>query len=138
MSADVAQPEPDDILGNIAAIKAVIADWVSVANGSKCSLTTDDDGVCWLQFDGSGDVLYRTTNDRLPEMLIWAKEMDAAIDRREQSKGINGACTTNSPSLVRECIARHIDQARLATVLAAEESERAALKMFAESWKPAS
>ena len=101
MSADVAQPEPDDILGNIAAIKAVIADWVSVANGSKCSLTTDDDGVCWLQFDGSGEVLYQTTNDRLPEMLIWAKEMDAAIDRRDQSKGINGACTTNSPSRSR-------------------------------------
>jgi hypothetical protein len=37
--------------------------------------------------------------------------------------------------LVRECIARHIDQARLATVLAAEKSERAALKMFAQSWK---
>jgi hypothetical protein len=37
--------------------------------------------------------------------------------------------------LVRECIARHIDQARFATVLAAEESERAALKMFAQSWK---
>jgi hypothetical protein len=32
VSTDVAQPDPDDVLGNIAAIKAVTADWVSAAN----------------------------------------------------------------------------------------------------------
>jgi hypothetical protein len=37
--------------------------------------------------------------------------------------------------LVRACIMRHIDPARLAVLQAAEESERAALKMFAQSWK---
>ena len=36
--------------------------------------------------------------------------------------------------LVRECIMRHIDRDHFATVQAAEESERAALKMFAQSW----
>ena len=100
MSPDVAQPNPDDVMANIAAIKAVIAGWSSVANGSKCSLTTDDDGVCRVQFDGDGGVLLcQMTFDRLPEMLIWAKELNAAVLRRD--RGINGACTTNSPSRPR-------------------------------------
>ena len=99
MSPDVAQPNPDDAMANIAAIKAVIAGWSSVANGSKCSLTTDDDGVCRVQFDGDGGVLLcQMTFDRLPEMLIWAKELNAAVLRRDR---INGACTTNSPSRPR-------------------------------------
>ena len=99
MSPDVAQPNPDDVMANIAAIKAVIAGWSSVANGSKCSLTTDDDGVCRVQFDGDGGVLLcQMTFDRLPEMLIWAKELNAAVLRRDR---INGACTTNSPSRPR-------------------------------------
>jgi hypothetical protein len=37
--------------------------------------------------------------------------------------------------LVRECIARHIDRDRLAILQAAEESERDALQMFAQSWR---
>ncbi len=89
-------------LAQINAIKAVIADWTSVANGSRCSLTSDDDGIYRLQFDDEV-VLYQTTNDRLPEMLIWAKEVEAAIKRRdgrEQSEAINGA-TTNSQSRPR-------------------------------------
>jgi hypothetical protein len=39
--------------------------------------------------------------------------------------------------LVSSCIERHIDRGRLAALQAAEESEREALKMFAQSWRAA-
>ena len=63
----------------------------------RCSLTSDDDGIYSLRWDGDGDALYTATADQLPKMLIFVKEVNAGILRRQQSEAINGACTTNSP-----------------------------------------
>jgi hypothetical protein len=95
-----AREEVDDIWGNIAAIKAVIVGWYKLTNRSRCSLTCDDDGTYRLQYD-DGEVLHQGAADRLPEMLIFVKEVSAAIDRRQRSEAINGASTTNSPSRPR-------------------------------------
>jgi hypothetical protein len=42
---------------------------------------------------------------------------------------------TGLRAIVRDCIEQHIDRGQLATLRAAEESEREALEMFAQQWR---
>jgi hypothetical protein len=81
------------------------------------------------------------------EQQIKEWSLPTRVTKREDNRHANNfegdSCELDSirpdllRDLVRECIERHVDQDSLATLQAAEKSEREALEMFAQSWRAA-